>query len=277
MDWEKDRKFVERMLYEERVAENASCLKDIPWFLRKNELEQFIEEAGLLLYCAPIFFLPSENATPDTIYANGTVGLIDTGKKKLLVTCAHVWSEFLNYRSKNPLARLSVIFENGPGLPEQILDSSLLGFDDGIDMAVFEAHPERWRMGKKQFHRVPFWPIPKARDGDLVAFLGFSGRSRKTNPQLGMFNYSVFGMTVTNSSDRKIIFASPEGGRRVLNNDDNPVPGLSIGGMSGSPAFVRDHFGEFHLTGFIQMGRDSSSHIFATHAFFLNADGSLRR
>ena len=177
--------------------------------MNQDEFEQFCEEAKMLSHCAPLFFLPDENSGPTGIHANGTATLLDTGKKKLLVTCAHVWTDFSEYRkNKGTGVALATIFRNGPGKaivvnPESLIDcgSSLL------DMAIFEAYPEKWDMGFKQFHRVYQWPIPKVKVGKPVSFVGFAGAHRTVFLDSCFFDYSMFGSTVTDVSNYQFILA----------------------------------------------------------------------
>lgn len=241
------------------------------------EVAQMVDEAELLTHCAPVFCLPTTIPRAETIHANGTVGLIDTGQKKLLVTCAHVWTEFENFRAKNPSAQLAVIFADGFGHPEYITNERPLDYDQDLDLAVFEAHPESWNMATKQFYRIDRWPVPKVRQGDLIAFLGFAGVGRHTGPGFGAFNYSFFGLSVTASSDRKVVLDDQTSSRKLFDNEGNSIPPMEMGGMSGSPAYVRSRWGTISLAGFVQMGRTSDGMIFLTHAAFLNADGTLQR
>jgi hypothetical protein len=209
------------------------------------------------------------------LFANATVALIDTGSKKLLITCAHVWHEFLDYRQGVPTARLYTIFANGFGFPIHLADEPL-DVDQGIDLAVFEAKPENWDMGHKEFYRIDRWPIPKAKNGDPLIFLGFPGAARDTLSGFGNFQYASFGMIVSDVSDRKLVIVGRHSDGQLLDNFGNKVPPMSVGGLSGSPAYVRDGKARFLLTGFVQMGRTSSDDIFLTHASFLNRDGTLR-
>ncbi len=57
-------------------------------------LLEFVVEPEVRQYCGPVFFTRSLKVAGGNIVANGSFGLVDTGKKKLLVTCFHVWEEF---------------------------------------------------------------------------------------------------------------------------------------------------------------------------------------
>jgi hypothetical protein len=89
------------------------------------------------------------------------------------------------------------------------------------------------------------------------------------------FRYSFFGSIVSDVSDRKLIIAK-RGTARLLDNDNRDIPPINIGGLSGSPAYIRKVGGSFELAGFVQMGAMSNSDIFLTHATFVNRDGTLQ-
>lgn len=238
----------------------------------------YVDEATMIRHCAPIFFLPALDARPSAIAANGTVALLDTGQRKVLVTCFHVWDEFQTYKRKVPTGCLCTVFVGGFASPISIPDDALIDSDKGLDLAVIEATPNIWDMGYKEFCQTDRWPIPKAKVGSPIAFVGFPGAARITDEHIGNFQYSAFGVTVSDVSDRKLAIAGKGKGRgRLLDNAGNEVPPISMGGLSGAPAYVRDGNARFLLAGFVQMGRTSSDDLFLTHANALNRDGTLNK
>jgi hypothetical protein len=54
----------------------------------------FLIEPQISPICGPLFFTRSLESAVDNVTANGSFGLVDTGQKKLLVTCHHVLEEF---------------------------------------------------------------------------------------------------------------------------------------------------------------------------------------
>jgi len=260
------------MLIDKSRSKMASKM-DMDWI----DIFDFADEAIMLLHCAPIFFMPAPDAKPSAICANATVALLDTGLKKVMVTCCHVWEEFLNFRVSTPTACLCTVFVSGWGQPIVISDEALIDSDAGIDLVVLQASPEAWNMGYKEFYRIERWPIPKARVDDPIAFIGFPGGGRHTSDRVGNFTYSAFGLSVSDVSERKLLIAGKSNDKRGLfDNHGNRIPAILMGGLSGSPAYVRDGKARFLLTGFVQMGRTSSDDIFLTHASFLNSDGTLK-
>jgi hypothetical protein len=245
--------------------------------MNEHDVTWYVDEAKMISHCAPIFFLPHAEARPCDITANGTTALLDTGQRKVLVTCFHVWDEFQIYSDKIPTACLCTIFSNGFRFPIGIPATALIDSDEGLDLAVIEATPEIWDMGYKEFYRIERWPIPKAMVGSPIAFVGFPGEARITNEHGGNFQYSAFGVTVAGVSDRKIVIAGKGEPGNLLDNDGNKLPPMLMEGLSGAPAYARDGKARFLLAGFVQMGKTSSDDLFLTHASVLNRDGTLNK
>jgi hypothetical protein len=67
-----------------------------------GEYLEWIVEPQVTRFCNPVFFITSDKKVAGHIEASGSYGLMDTGRKKLLVTCHHVFDEFrrlsLEYR-----------------------------------------------------------------------------------------------------------------------------------------------------------------------------------
>jgi hypothetical protein len=71
----------------------------------------FIIEPQVRRFCGPLFFTKSLHTPVGNIPHNGSFGLIDTGKKKLMVTCHHVWDTFKKLRSENPELKFGICFD----------------------------------------------------------------------------------------------------------------------------------------------------------------------
>ena len=245
-----------------------------------NELEiaEFTDDAMMSCHCAPIFFLPSATAPPAGVAANGTIALLDTGQRKILVTCWHVWDEFLAYSQKHPGASLCTVFANGPTWPIVIPAESLIDSEPSLDLAVFVATPESWNMGWKNFFRINCWPVPKARKGDPISFLGFPGALRDTSRGVGDFGAFVLCATVSDVSHRGLVIArAPDSEGHLVDSRGKKLQPLEVGGLSGCPAYVRDAKWRPSLAGFVHMGTKTNADIFLIHAAFLNPDGTITR
>jgi hypothetical protein len=56
----------------------------------------------MLAFCGPIFIAPGVLTHPTGMIDSGTFSLIDTGQRRVLVTCNHVWQAFLDRRAEYP-------------------------------------------------------------------------------------------------------------------------------------------------------------------------------
>lgn len=236
----------------------------------------FCDEPKMLRHCVPIFILPTGNPFVTDIYANGTAGLIDTGTRKLLVTCEHIWAEFLRFRKDNPTARLAVVCKEGPGFPVLIDDKSLIDCDSELDLAVFDANPFIDQLGPKAHFSVYQFPVVDPKAKDPISFIGFPGQFRHSAEGVARFRYSSFWLSVADVSDTRIILTNADR-RHMYDNDRNLVLPHDLGGMSGAPVFTRTSSWGFKLAGFVRAGNSSDRSIFLSKASFLRRDGSLFR
>jgi hypothetical protein len=242
----------------------------------REYISDFTDDAKMLTHCAPIFILPNSVPVPNTIHANGTVALIDTGSRRVLVTCEHVWSYFVNFRIEHKEARFAVVFRNGPGLPIHVDDASLIDCDTELDLAVFDAGLFDEAKGFKEFYRIYRFPVVDPKPRQPISFVGFPGEARRGSEVVGHFGYSSFGLTVSDVSSSLIVLANTDP-RILRDNHGNQVPPIDIGGMSGAPAYTRTSSGGFNLVGFVRAGNNSNTDIRLSKASFLREDGKLFR
>ena len=76
-------------------------------------LLKMIVEPQVRRFCGPLFFVSSQSTPTGTINGSASFGLVDTGEKKLLVTCWHVvYGEggLKEVHSINPDFRLGIGF-----------------------------------------------------------------------------------------------------------------------------------------------------------------------
>jgi len=236
----------------------------------------FADDAKMLTHCTPIFFMPSRTSTPTSIPANGTVALIDTGSRKLLVTCAHVWFDFLKFRATNNDAILLVKFRYGRGPFMGIQDAALVDCDEQLDLAVFATDLPEDILGYKTFFKINSFPIADPKPRQPISCVGFPGETRRVSETKMAFGYAVFRLTVSDVSTRMILLANND--LRVLrDNEGRLCSPIDVGGMSGAPAYTRTPSGGFNLSGFVRAGNTSNSDIRLSKASFIRQDGSLLR
>lgn len=150
-----------------------------------EHLEAFVESLTreMLAFCGPIFITPGLLTYPGQMIDNGTFSLIDTGERRLLVTCHHVWQAFLDCRNTNPDTALCINLADGDAsIAFASPEHQLIDADPELDLAVFDFEPGQIRVKKisvnhqQDWFPVPQWPIPRIENGEYVVLMGFPGR-----------------------------------------------------------------------------------------------------
>jgi hypothetical protein len=244
----------------------------------------------MLSFCGPIFITPGLLTYPEQMTDSGTYSLIDTGNRRVLVTCHHVWEAYLTERGTNPHAALGLnLGEGEASIAFACPEKQLIDCDSGLDLAVFEFEPAHLSVNgtkvshEKDWFPIREWPPRPARDGDYVALMGFSGKQIKKEGRLCTFVTQALPFGVSGVGLKDIW---------IFNEDENAEVFGDVrqwlGGLSGSPAYTFDEDGA-NLVGFVRSGYKSDTpeqangdSIFAgtlilTPSTFLQADGSLRR
>ena len=255
----------------------------------KTAKEIWIEQLDceLFRYCGPIFVAPALNSYPEQMIGSGTYALIDTGKRRLLVTCCHILDEYEKHHDANSGAILAISLGDGNSCVAFTNPKKhLVSIDRDLDLVVLEFEPEEIKVShKKSWFEISDWPIPTIEKGDHIVTLGFPGAWRKTAGVKCVFGRVVIPFAVTDVSKYAIAAFSDEKNEQVLNDMKN-----SLGGISGSPAYRLNKNRELCLVGFAKLGvekEDASNRkyqtspnstlpaVFFTHANFLRPDGSL--
>ena len=245
----------------------------------------------MMTFCGPIFIAPGLKTYPKQMIDNGTYSLIDTGRRRLLVTCHHVWEAYLDCRKTNPDTVLAINLGDGDAsVAFNFPERQLIDADADLDLAVFDFELSQIQVNKIQINHqkdwfpIRNWPIPKASDGEHMALMGFPAKRVKKKGMLCTFRTQVLPFKITHVGDKQIYILN-EGHNVEVFND---IKGW-LGGLSGSPAYTFSHGGA-SLVGFVKSGfkkteeksdttDDSifSGSLSLTHAYFLQPDGTLAR
>jgi hypothetical protein len=244
----------------------------------------------MLTFCGPIFITPGLMTYPKQMIANGTFSLIDTGERRLLVTCHHVWQAYLDCRARNADATLGINLGDGDAsIAFAFPQRQLIDADEDLDLAVFDFEPSRIRVNKtpvkhqKDWFPVPHWPIPKVGEGEYVALMGFPGKRITKEGGLCTFSIEVLPLKVSGVGFKELLILNEGENMEVFDEFKS-----WLGGLSGSPAYSLGESGA-SLIGFVKSGfsraadeTNAGDPIFARslsliHAWFLRRNGTLAR
>jgi hypothetical protein len=187
---------------------------------------EFVVEPQARRYCGAVFFTRSLKMPAGNVTANGSFGLVDTGKKKLLVTCCHVWEEFQNARLRNPDTNMCICLDKRN--PIVFTPDEPLGEDRGLDVATFEIESFLAACEGRQFYPLHQNPPRRVAKGEKLFLVGFPGYLRTESDQAIGFGRQPYGIAV--SSVDGLRFHSD-----ISNLELQPE---QFGGSSGCPCFL---------------------------------------
>lgn len=264
----------EQMLLEFKKVLGSHTIMDTDMFEKVEWLTQ-----KLLSHSGPIFISPKLEAYPSEMIGNGTFALLDTGDKRILVTCHHVWQEFLDQQSTNPATVLGVTLGKGESvIAFKEPHRQLIDLNEELDLAVFEFDSARIHIShQKEWFKITSWPIPKVNSGSYVVTLGFPGAWRRTDGVRCRMDYVATPFKVSASGAVSFLATNEEENDQVLAD-----MGGCWGGFSGSPVFSLLETGDLQLVGFTKLGpgdrasQSASATVAFSHAHFLTPQGMLR-
>ena len=234
-------------------------------------------------YIVPVYFAHNGKLgpSPDNIFSNATMTLLDTGERKLFVTCYHVWEKFQKYKAEDSGTLMLI----GRGDGEELMhfnDAEYVDGDkDNLDIAILSfPYLKEVEKGEKRFYKAKNWPPENVSKGEVVGFLGYPGVGRGTHKTDRKGIFSGIGLWVdfvTSVSDRHSVIADEKNEREREVYINSFKESGALGGISGSSVYVfRDK--EYVLVGFVYEGGEGMhSPVFASHASFINANGKIDR
>lgn len=227
-------------------------------------------EGPMLQHCGPIFFYQS---SPLSVCRNGTFGLVDTGTKKLLVTCAHVWTGYQKLRKKKRNLNLAILV--GTGRPIH-LSYDPLHLDEKLDLATWDMAPLMSEFAHRQFFPISNQRLPPLIPKTVLATIGYmgKGRGREVSPEGANFAYNFSGMSVSGTDQTATYILADMTTTKRFGRDGNRMRRLKLyGGLSGSPVYLLQPNYKLKLVGFI------TDCVFGqlkmTHVACLNQDGTV--
>ena len=229
-------------------------------------------------YLGIIFFSRDIN-NPESVFNNGTVSFVNTGKKQILVTCLHVYEEFLKQKRIKKNILLGIAGKSNT-CPLNITNAKILSKGNkSIDLITMEL-PEDLNLSKigcKYFNSFK-WPPERVEKNDVTVLIGFLGKQRYTSYR-GLETPPIPIVKVVSSvSERNFILAT-EDDETITVKFDKTLPDIdSLGGLSGSAVFrsIEDKKKcGFSLAGFVYNSLNLD--IMCHHANLINENGNISK
>jgi hypothetical protein len=197
------------------------------------KIEQHVRQ-----FCGPISFIKSLQKAPGNVTNNGSFGLVDTGRKKLLVTCHHVWTGFQEERSRNPDLKICICLDRAFWFTP---DKPVWG-DENLDIVTFDIDPHLGGCSQRKFYPWHQDTVPVIEKGDVLFFIGFPGYLRRESGGCVTFGRSPFWMKVHSVDGQHVLCDISR-----LNVKTSPE---QFGGISGCPCYLVREYKSIQLAGF---------------------------
>jgi hypothetical protein len=237
---------------------------------------KFVIEPQINPYRGPLFITRSlESCVGDNIVANGGFGLVDTGIKKILVTCQHVWKKFQDEHSLKANVRMCVCLDDGK--PVVFDQREPIDQDPKLDLATFDILPVLAACKGRRFYQLDRSPPPNVTKGDKLVLLGDQGIFRSATGGGLEFGVTTYACEVSDVSGLRVVADLSTAKKFYVKHPSrSPEPGVSShGGISGSPCFLVKGDKPVRLVGFVT--DDCLDSLWLTHARCLNPDGTINR
>jgi hypothetical protein len=199
---------------------------------------------------------------------------VDTGQKKLLVTCWHVLfgeGGFKEVHSTNPAFRFGISF-GGPrpvSLSYEELMERRIDDERRCDLATFDVGDalDLAASSNLEFYNLKANRPPKVAVGDVLYFIGFPSKDRIENEVSVGHISQPFGVQVARVNESNFMAS-------VINLK---LDKSDYGGISGAPCFVVHEGRPIRLVGFTTGYGDAVLNMLQfTYARYIGEDGLIR-
>lgn len=224
-----------------------------------------------------------DGSNPDSIINNGTISFVDTGKRQILVTCAHVYEKFLSLKKDR---KVILGLAGGCGRrPLNITEASVIDIERKyIDLAILELPLScNLKSIDREYFLCNQWPPKRAKKEDLAFMVGYPGIHRQSSSIVLKIHSTPIVDFVSGSSQRHFTIADENQEREVVKYIDNLKEFGSLGGISGAAVYIlNDGYNPLKnaiLAGFAYASTDDGKNaiILAHHADYINDDGKINR
>jgi hypothetical protein len=182
--------------------------------------------------------------TPWVKAERGSFALVNAGTRDVFVTCFHVLEALREAWEKDPSALMvaySAMEHHGRTMLAEYNTFELIDESKSLDVAIFRGLLDRiliFDLPDRELidYRASYLEDPKA--GEPVMIVGYPGANVSLSPELADLGYMQIGYTASSVSDRYVVLANESGTRKFSDYSVPSRQGVSLGGLSGSPAFV---------------------------------------
>ncbi|MDO9533224.1 MAG: hypothetical protein Q7O12_14005 [Deltaproteobacteria bacterium] len=225
--------------------------------------------------CVALFWFQRRKDNP-TILHNGTVTLVQTPKKLLGITAAHILRKYEKDRREQKI-RLQ--------LADCVVDDifeRVIAISDRFDIATFEFDRELLANMCKDMVPLESWPPQPPQEGRGIMLAGFPGKERleknKLEADFGLFTALGIARIV---NDRQITWAVDREYFLKTQTIKNLSPNYDLGGISGGPLIswfeTSNYISYYKLSGIITEANATLETVVASRAECINEDGTIVR
>jgi hypothetical protein len=209
-------------------------------------------------------------ANEENIAGNGGFTLVDTGAKKLLVTCFHVSQEFKTMKDEEPNARILACLDlNNPVILNELTP---IDEDARLDIVTIDFSQMLSACAGRQFFRLSESPPKHVRKGDKLVLVGNQGQYRFASNEHCLLGATVYGIVVTNVDGPR--FQADIANSNVLEKM-KPRTGRPHAGISGSPCFLYRTGRRCEMVGITTTYWGEM--LWFTHIGCINTDGTIKK
>jgi hypothetical protein len=222
------------------------------------------------LSVGPLFFARSLGRGVEKVVSNGSYGLVDTGKKKLLVTCQHVVEGFRDEFKNDPKLKLWACLSEHHTIAIDL--KYLIAEDKQRDLATFDMESMLSDCEGKEFFRLVCDRVHKVKEGDILLVTGYPVRNKRETDEAVFWGTSPHAFIVKDVSYNFFTANTSRvmGLDRKLLSEEHKNP---YGGISGSPCFWTKDFEKIELVAFVSEYLQPALKF--APAKYLNPDGTI--
>lgn len=230
------------------------------------------------VYSGMVFFA-EDLKHPKSVINNGTMSFIDTGKEKIMVTCAHVYHEYKQKKKDSSELYLGLAGRSGTQ-PLNISNAEIIDIGRPKDIDLVTMHlPKHLNLSSigSNYYKSLSWPPKRVKKDDVTFFIGYPENPRKPSHRGLETPAIVFVGTVSSVSFKQFILAKEDDERIQVKFIKSLNDLKSMSGISGAVLFKSLERRNFSLAGIVYEADSSfNATFFCHHMDLINIDGSIK-